>query len=303
MVFKLDLFCFLSLWKSFIIVFFNVLKLHGLISCQICDTFDIFCQQTISEAKAQLGYRPHYPIIIVPGLASSSLEVCVCVCVCVLDYLVFMSVCDFNYTSTQALVTDKGTWKGERVWVDPFKIGRAAVLQKVANIFTTKSNQKKTANRTEEEQVSRDFDFLIDILYFILDEDFELWYFSWYGNILQASRNESLLDSSNETEFTRKWLTHMMLGEDGYSDPPGRSWILVSFFAHFGNFCIFCVLIYFNFLLVLIFCVYECVYMCVFECLFSDSLCVNVSFSLSRCEGEGCPRPTWMRLFEWPTPR
>ena len=30
--------------------------------------------QTISEAKKALGYRPHYPIIIVPGLASSALE-------------------------------------------------------------------------------------------------------------------------------------------------------------------------------------------------------------------------------------
>ncbi len=30
--------------------------------------------QTISEAKKALGYEPKYPIIIVPGLASSALE-------------------------------------------------------------------------------------------------------------------------------------------------------------------------------------------------------------------------------------
>jgi hypothetical protein len=40
------------------------------------------------------------------------------------------------------LVTDKAGWKRERVWVDPFKIGRAAVFQKVANIFQKKGKDK-----------------------------------------------------------------------------------------------------------------------------------------------------------------
>jgi hypothetical protein len=95
-----------------------------------------------------------------------------------------------SHFSLQALVTDKGNWKGERVWVDPFKIGKTAVIQKVANIFSTKSNAKKSSSSRPEEE--------------------------------QTSRMAGMSDST-DSEVTRKWLHHMMLAEDGYSDPAGAS--------------------------------------------------------------------------------
>ena len=142
-----------------------------------------------------MGYRPHYPVIIVPGLASTSLEV--------EDKRKTKRERErleknemelkgkeggFVITIFQALVTDKGNWKGERVWVDPFKIGKTAVIQKVANIFSTKSTQRKHTSRVDDE----------------------------------PSGGMAGLSDSTESEFTRKWLQHMMLAEDGYSDPPGE---------------------------------------------------------------------------------
>mmetsp|Transcript_19419 Transcript_19419/g.54554 ORF Transcript_19419/g.54554 Transcript_19419/m.54554 type:complete len:1295 (+) Transcript_19419:74-3958(+) len=74
----------------------------------------------IGLAKAALGYRPKYPIIIVPGLASSALE---------------------------AWTTEKGAWRRERVWVDPMKIGNLAVMEK---IFTMPKISKKDSREAKE---------------------------------------------------------------------------------------------------------------------------------------------------------
>jgi len=72
--------------------------------------------KSVGLAKRALGYKPKYPVMIVPGLASSAL------------------IC---------WETDKEAWKMERVWVDPFKIGKAAAFQKLSNKMKGKSKKKE----------------------------------------------------------------------------------------------------------------------------------------------------------------
>lgn len=71
-------------------------------------------------------------------------------------------------------------WQRERVWVDPFKIGKAAVFQKVAQKLTRKKKDKKEEEDDEDE-----------------------------------------FEEASSEDFKRKWLQHMVLAEDGFSDPPG----------------------------------------------------------------------------------
>lgn len=100
--------------------------------------------KSVGMAKRALGYKPKYPVMIVPGLASSAL------------------IC---------WESDKEAWKMERVWVDPFKIGKAAAFQKLSNKMKGKSKKDEG-----EEDLNKD---------------------------------------------QRRWLKHILLAADGYSDPPG----------------------------------------------------------------------------------
>jgi hypothetical protein len=120
------------------------------------------CKGGIGKARALLGARPKYPVLIIPGLASSALE---------------------------AIVTDEREWKRERVWIDPFKIGKLAVLEKVAKVFA--SNPKETNANMGVPSAST-------------------------GNL-----DEIELEGDRDTaEKRRRWIEHMTLGNDGVSDPP-----------------------------------------------------------------------------------
>ena len=59
-------------------------------------------EKLLGKAMQKDGYTPHYPVIIIPGFAASSLE---------------------------AVQSTKTSWQGEKVWVDPLKIGKAAMMQ------------------------------------------------------------------------------------------------------------------------------------------------------------------------------
>lgn len=71
--------------------------------------------------KAQ-GRKPNYPVIIVPGLASSALEV---------------------------WESPKSGWQGERIWLDIAKVGKAAKLVKLSK-FLKKSRTGKSTGGDEE---------------------------------------------------------------------------------------------------------------------------------------------------------
>ena len=111
--------------------------------------------KSVGSAKAALGFLPKYPVLIIPGLASSALE---------------------------CWTTYKGTWKRERVWVDPFKIGKAAALQKIANRVNKKKVKHTSKLETEDD-----------------DDD------------------KNVVIPKDE----RRWLKHIMTAADGFSDPPG----------------------------------------------------------------------------------
>uniref|UniRef100_A0A7S4K8A7 Phospholipid:diacylglycerol acyltransferase n=1 Tax=Paramoeba aestuarina TaxID=180227 RepID=A0A7S4K8A7_9EUKA len=82
-------------------------------------------EKRLGRAMSILGYKPYYPIVIVPGLASSALE---------------------------AWYTEQGIWKRSRVWIDPMKIGQTAGMQKFSNKFTSKKKKSKDLKEDEEEE-------------------------------------------------------------------------------------------------------------------------------------------------------
>jgi ankyrin repeat protein/pimeloyl-ACP methyl ester carboxylesterase len=108
----------------------------------------------IGDARWALGTRPKFPILIVPGLASSALEV---------------------------MMTKEQELKMGRVWIDPFKIGMPAVLEKVAQVFV---GGKESTTQSDD-----------------IDPD-------------STQEKDSI-------EKRRKWIEHMTLSNDGFSDPPG----------------------------------------------------------------------------------
>jgi hypothetical protein len=117
--------------------------------------------KSVGAAKAAFGYSPRFPIMIIPGLASSALE---------------------------CWESPKSNWLRERVWVDPFKIGKMAVQQKfterVLRKRKTKTSKLDRSDSTTEEIVS------------------------------VTTQEESSGDN-------RLWLRHILCDPDGFSDPPG----------------------------------------------------------------------------------
>jgi hypothetical protein len=65
-------------------------------------------QKNARKTFGVCGYLPRFPIVIIPGMASSALEV---------------------------YQTKEKEWKHERVWIDPLKIGRLAMFEKVTKVF------------------------------------------------------------------------------------------------------------------------------------------------------------------------
>ena len=108
----------------------------------------ILLLQSIAEARGALGFVPKYPIIIIPGLACTALESWNRDKSSFLFFSLF-----YSFLSSPSLphffhqlilfFTKIVGWQRERVWVDPFKIGKAAVFQKVANKFSRKKKEKK----------------------------------------------------------------------------------------------------------------------------------------------------------------
>lgn len=85
-------------------------------SAAIKNMLKSFDTQSVGDALASAGFVPYYPIMIVPGLASSALE---------------------------AWETPKSAWLRERVWVDPFKIGQTAITMKLSNKLSSKKKKKE----------------------------------------------------------------------------------------------------------------------------------------------------------------
>ena len=119
--------------------------------------------KSIGKALKIVGYKPKYPVIIVPGLASSALE---------------------------AWESPKESWIRERVWIDPFKIGKTALSMRLSRLTSSKKKPKRK-------------------------------------NSIPTSISEDSFATSPQTEPVnanadqRIWLQHIMLASDGFSDPPG----------------------------------------------------------------------------------
>lgn len=79
-------------------------------------------EKSVGKAKAKLGYSPKFPVVIVPGFASSALE---------------------------CWQAEKSSWVRERIWVDPFKIGHTVVGQAIVNKITKADSKGLTASQRQ----------------------------------------------------------------------------------------------------------------------------------------------------------
>eukprot|EP00339_Tiarina_fusa_P000423 CAMPEP_0117012128 /NCGR_PEP_ID=MMETSP0472-20121206/10276_1 /TAXON_ID=693140 ORGANISM="Tiarina fusus, Strain LIS" /NCGR_SAMPLE_ID=MMETSP0472 /ASSEMBLY_ACC=CAM_ASM_000603 /LENGTH=1021 /DNA_ID=CAMNT_0004715123 /DNA_START=120 /DNA_END=3184 /DNA_ORIENTATION=- len=77
-------------------------------------------QKSVGKAKAALGFVPKYPVMIIPGFASSALE---------------------------CWQAEKSSWIRERIWVDPFKIGHTVVGQALLNKLSRNEGKGLDANQ------------------------------------------------------------------------------------------------------------------------------------------------------------
>lgn len=150
----------------------------------------------VGELMSKNGWKPKYPVIIVPGLASSSLEV---------------------WESAE-----KPDWETERLWIDISKIGKAAKMKqvdkKLKRIKGALSRSKSGSGTLGTEDTPENSD----------AEDS-----SESSSSIRSASNVSLkkvlkegtgLDefgSERAAVLGRQWLHHMMPLDDGWSDPPG----------------------------------------------------------------------------------
>jgi len=137
----------------------------------------------IGQEKYQLGYRPKYPIILVPGFASSALE----------DWC----------------PNDEG-WFRERVWVSITKLGQkvfSGMVGAVKNIVSNSSASSLSSSSSSSSSVQyppkRNLQTSIAT-----------------GESI-SSAVESVEPPKLESEQRQKWLKHLLLQEDGISDPEG----------------------------------------------------------------------------------
>ena len=87
--------------------------------------------QSVGEALAGAGFAPFYPIMIIPGLASSALE---------------------------CWETPKSAWLRERVWVDPLKIGSPAFAAKFTKTINSFKKTKPAVPSGDDDMNNFDAD-------------------------------------------------------------------------------------------------------------------------------------------------
>ena len=136
-----------------------------------------FQTQSVGQAKKAAGFLPKYPVLIVPGLASSALE---------------------------AWESPKSAWIRERVWIDPFKIGKTAISMKLSSKMGRKTKKSKAVPTKKK---------------------------SKFGIRSKSSKTKTEEKEESDTgegedeivneRDNRIWLQHILLGPDGFSDPPG----------------------------------------------------------------------------------
>ena len=131
-----------------------------------------FDTHSVGLAMSQAGFRPHFPVMIIPGLASSALE---------------------------CWETPKSAWLRERVWVDPFKIGKTAISMKLSNKIG--GRKKKTKESSKSRRSTRKM--------------------SKSGSAATTFVDESDTEAEDLNADQRTWLRHILLAADGFSDPPG----------------------------------------------------------------------------------
>ena len=141
-------------------------------------------QKKIGRAHSTLGAGPGHPVVIVPGMASSALE---------------------------AFETTEKDWYCERVWIDPFKIGRLAMIETLAKKFggsgvkeKSPKSPKMALRGTKVRQTSSVMGGTADILH----------------GYMGTSIEEDELKEADKNDKRRRWIEHMCLGPDGISDPP-----------------------------------------------------------------------------------
>ena len=139
--------------------------------------------QSVGQAKALYGFKPKYPIMIFPGLASTALE---------------------------AWESPKESWIRDRVWIDPFKIGKTAMAQKIASCLSRKNSATPAASSAG-----------------IFRSTFGIR--GSRANSAPSSdekENSDVSSGGEEGEESlnadeRLWLRHILTAPDGFSDPPG----------------------------------------------------------------------------------
>ena len=154
-----------------------------------------------------------YPVIIVPGIASSALE---------------------------AWNTDDSAWHRfpfffyflffffplqsffrERVWIDPFKVGKTAGLQKIAQFVNQSSRKEPTSNPNSEEGEEEDG---MDMVQADVRKDIDQVFFSFFLKfiLIILTYDKMKISQAKKAQTARKWLKYMMLDpSDGVTDPPG----------------------------------------------------------------------------------
>jgi len=148
----------------------------------------------VGAVKKANGFVPKFPIVLIPGLGSSALEVW----------------------------EGKSEWSRDRVWLDPFKIGKIAAAQRLKESASSspsgssKSKRKDTKRQTfqswssEEEQKLNYYTRNMTGGDLGLDEPSE-----------QKEGKEDKKDKENKAlEEQRRWIRYMTL-EDGVNDPEG----------------------------------------------------------------------------------
>ena len=175
-------------------------------------------QRSVGAAKAALGFKPKFPILIIPGLASSALEC---------------------WSSSE-----KPNWVRERVWIDPFKIGKTAALQKLSNVLSRKKTVTKSVKKLELGHMGSG-NYTSTTASTTITSSITSSTSSATSSILSSSgiTSSSLSSSSgngphsiNDSEYSpgdspddaaatsadrRLWLRHLLTADDGFSDPPG----------------------------------------------------------------------------------
>lgn len=149
---------------------------------------------SVGEKYRSSGFRPNYPILIVPGLCCSVLEV---------------------------VESPHEPWIGKRIWLDMSMIGLDKVLDNIP-LFgrrQKRKKEKKDKRRSRELSISgptncRRVDG--DMSYGVLEN-------SPYSGFktFDLETGEEVEMAAVDQDVKRRWIEHIVLGPDNISDPPG----------------------------------------------------------------------------------